>query len=157
MVGKYSAQSPLCDQADTSVSSSEEDSFCLQMQIKSPQAENKSSESQHLVTNLEYKLKPHRRRTKFLRARIDTCSNINVMSVNVYHLIYNDPDCTKLAPSNKDGIFTYTTEKIKVIGSCELLVVHPNTKCLKEMTFQVVNHEGSVIVSCGTSINLNLI
>ena len=39
----------------------------------------------------------------------------------------------------------------------ELLVVHPNTKCFKEVTFQVVNHEGSIIVSCATSINLNLI
>ena len=79
------------------------------------------------------------------------------MPVSVYHLIYKDPDCTKLAPSNKEGIFTYTTEKIKVIGSCELLVVHPNTKCFKEVTFQVVNHEGCVIVSCATSIDLDLI
>ena len=156
MVGKYSAEGPLYDQADTSLTSSE-DSFCLQMQLKSMQAEKQCSTVQHLVTNLDYKLKPHRRRTKFLRTRIDTCSNVNVMPVSVYHLIYKDPDCTKLASSNKDGIFTHTTEKIKVIGSCELLVVHPNTKCFKEVTFQVVNHEESVIVSCATSIDLNLI
>ena len=79
------------------------------------------------------------------------------MPVSVYHLIYNEPDCSKLDPSNKDGIFTYTTEKIKVIGSCELLVVHPNTKCFKEVTFQIVNHEGNVIISSATSIILNLI
>ena len=78
------------------------------------------------------------------------------MPVSVYHLTYKDPDCAKLALSNKDGIFTCITEKIKVIGPCELLVVHPNTKCVKEMTFQVVSHEGSVIVSCARSIDLNI-
>ena len=156
MVGKYSIEGPLDDQADTSFTSSE-DSFCLQMKVKHMQAENKCSDVQHLVTNLEYKLKPHRRRTKFLRAKIVTCSNVNVMLVSVYHLIYKDPDCTKLAPSKKDGICTYTTEKIPVIGSCGLFVIHPNTKCFKEVTFQVVNTEGSVIVSCATSISLNLL
>ena len=114
MVGKYSAEGPLYDQADTSLTSSE-DSFCLQMQLKPMQVEKQCSDVQHLVTNLEYKLKPHRRRTKFLRARLDTCSNVNVMPVSVYHLIYKNSDCTKLAPSNKDGIFTYTTEKINRI------------------------------------------
>ena len=96
-------------------------------------------------------------RTKFHRAKTDTCSNVNVMLVCVYKLIYKDPDCVNLAPSNKDGILTYTTEKIKIIGSCELLVVHPNTKCFKEVKFQVVSHEGRVIVSCTTSIDLTLI
>ena len=155
MVGRASPQDSVCSQSDASFSSSD-DSFCLQMQVKSAQPETKMQATQHLVTNIEYKLKPHRR-TKFLRARIDTCSNVNVMPVSVYHLTYKDPDCTKLAPSNKDGIFTYTTEKIKVIGSCELLLLHPNTKCFKEVTFQVVNHEGGVILSCATSIDFNLI
>ena len=35
--------------------------------------------------------------------------------------------------------------------------MHPDTKCLKEVTLQVVNHEGSVIVSCATSLDLGLI
>ena len=35
--------------------------------------------------------------------------------------------------------------------------MHPDTKCLKEVTFQIVNHEGSVTVSCATSLNLGLI
>ena len=56
-----------------------------------------------------------------------------------------------LAPSNKDGISTYTAEEINVLGSCDLFVVHPDTKSLKKITFQVVNYEGSVIVSCETS------
>ena len=62
-----------------------------------------------------------------------------------------------LVPNSKDGISTYTTEKINVLRSCELFVVHPDTRCLKEVPFQVVNHDGSVIVSCMTSHDLGLI
>ena len=77
--------------------------------------------TQHLIKNIEYKLKPHRRRMKFLRARTDTYSNVNVMPVSGYHLIYKEPNCTKLAPNNKDGIFTYTTgedQSNKILWNC---------------------------------------
>ena len=79
------------------------------------------------------------------------------MPNSVYKLLYKDPYCVMLVPSSKDGISTFTTEKINVLGSCDLFVVHPDTKCLKEVTFQIVNHEGSVIVSCATSLDLGLI
>ena len=79
MVGGASA---VCGQPDASYSSSE-DSFCLQMQVKSAQTKTKMQAPQHLVTNIEYKLKPHRRRTKFLWAKIDTCSNVNLMPISV--------------------------------------------------------------------------
>ena len=102
------------------------------MKVNHKQAEDNCSDVQHLVTNLEYKLKPHRRRTKFLRARIDTCSNVNVMPVSAYHVMYKDPDCAKLTLSKKNGIYTYATEKIPVIGSCELFVMHLNTKFSKQ-------------------------
>ena len=70
--------------------------------------------------------------------------------------IYDDPDCEKLAPGSKE-IGTYTTGKIKIIGSCELLVVHPDNSSLKQVTFQVTSHEGSVVLSCETSLGLSLI
>ena len=130
------------------------------MQLKvqsSSQAETKYVAPQHLVTNLEYVLEPHKKRSKFLRARIDTCTNVNIPPVSVYKVLYKDPDCDMFAPSSKDGISTYTAEKIQVLGSCDLFVVHPETRCLKEVTFQVVNHEGSVITSCMTSLELGLI
>ena len=57
MVGRASTQDPLCNQSDASLSSSD-DSFCLQMRVKSAQAETKLPAPIHLVTNLAYKLKP---------------------------------------------------------------------------------------------------
>ena len=127
------------------------------MQLQCDEAETKFIAPQLLVTNLEIKLKPHKKRTKFLRARIDTCANMNLMPISVYQLLYKDPDCVMLASSSKSGISTYTTEKIPVLASCDLFVHHPDIRCLQEVTFQVVNHEGSVIVSCVTSPDLGLI
>ena len=128
-VGSVQTQS-LCDQSDDF---SSKDSFCLQLKVQ-PQfdeAETKFRAPQHLVINLKIKLKPHKKRTKFLRARMHTCANVNLMPVSVYWVLYNDPDCVKITPSSKSGISTYTTEKIPVLGSCDLFVVHPDTRCLK--------------------------
>ena len=82
---------------------------------------------------------------------------MNILPISLYRMLNKDPDCDMFAPSSNDGISTYTAEKIQVLGSCDLFVVHPDTKCLKKITFQVVNHEGSVIVSCETSLELGLI
>ena len=113
--------------------SSEEDSFCLQLKVQSSnQAETKCVAPQHLFKNLVYVLEPHKKRTKFLRARIDTCANVNILPISVYRVLYMDPDCAMLVPSIKDGISTYTAEKIQIVGSCDLFVVHPDTKCLKK-------------------------
>ena len=35
--------------------------------------------TKHLVTNLEFKVKPYKRKTRFLRARVDTCADVNLM------------------------------------------------------------------------------
>ena len=137
---------------------SSEESFCLQLKVQSSnQAETMCVAPQYLVTNLEYVLEPHKKRTKFLIARIDTYAYVNILPISVHKVLYKNPDCVMLAPSSKNGITTYTTEKIIVSGSCDLFVVHRDTNCLKKITFQVVKHEGSVIVSCATSLGLGLI
>ena len=46
---------------------------------------------------------------------------------------------------------------MKIVGSCKMFVVHPDTKLLHEVTFHFTSHEGSVIVSCATSLELGLI
>ena len=50
MAGRASAQGSLCHQSAAHLSSSN-DSFCLQMQVKSTQAETKLPSPQHLITN----------------------------------------------------------------------------------------------------------
>ena len=154
-IGSVQTQDALSNQSEEY--SNEDDSFYLQLQVQSAQAGTNCIAPQHLVTNLEYKLKPHKKRTKFLRARIDTCANVNLMPISVLKLLYKDEDCTKLAPSNNVAVKTYTTEKIKIVGSCKLFAIHLDTKCLMEVTFPVTSYEGSVIILCATSVELGLI
>ena len=125
--------------------------------MKSTQVETKIPAPKHLITNLAYRLKSNHKKIQYLRARLGTCADINIMPVSVYKLVCKDPDCKKLASSSKLEIGTYTTVKIKVIGSCTLFVVHPETQCLREVTFHVTSHEGSVVLSCLTTFELSLI
>ena len=68
MVGRASAQGPLCDQLDASLSSSD-DSLWLQMQVKSTQAETKLPAPHHPVTNLAYKLNPQEKENKIFESK----------------------------------------------------------------------------------------
>ena len=120
----------------------------------STQVETKIPAPQHLITNLAYKLKLHHKRKQYLRARLDTCAAVNIIPASVYWLIFDDP---KLDPSRKLEIGTYTTDKIKVIVSCILFAVYPDTQCLKEVAFHVTSHEGSVVLSHVTTLELSLI
>ena len=72
-------------------------------------------------------------------------------------MIFKDPDCVQLVPSAKVAIRTYTNDKINIVGTCSLFAVHPDTSMLKQITFYVTSHEGSVVLSCKTGLSLNLI
>ena len=96
-IGTVCMQDSICSQSDES---SSDDSFCLQITLKSTQVETKIPAPQHLITNLAYKLKPQKK-TQYFRVRLDTCSDVNIMPVSVYQLIFNGADCMEFAPCNK--------------------------------------------------------
>ena len=153
--GRLSTQdnSICCHSSDNS---SSDESFCLQMKLQAKQANTNYPAPQHLLTNLEVNVKPHRTKTKFLHARLDTCADVNTIPYSVYQLLFKDPDCTKLAPSDLQ-LGTYTDNKVKLIGVCELYVVHPTTKTIEAVILFVACNEGSVLISCTTSLALGLI
>ena len=66
------------------------------------------------------------------------------MPANVYKLVFNDPEMKKLAPSNLE-IGTFTTDTVKIVGSCLFYLVHLDTKKLQEVTFYVAK---TMVVSC---------
>ena len=73
--------------------SSSNESFCLQVKIQQTEAECKKTPTpSHLITNLAYRLKPHHTRNQYLRARLDTCTYVNIMPASVHKLVFNDPD-----------------------------------------------------------------
>ena len=127
--------------------STTEDSFCLQVKIKHKQdKKQKVPRPTHLITNLAYRLKPHHTRKLYLRARLDTCTDVNLMPASMYQLVFNDAKMQNLAPS-KLQVGTYTTDTVKIVGSCTFYLVHPDTKKLIEVTFSVAMNDGSVLLS----------
>ena len=78
------------------------------------------------------------------------------MPASVYKLAFNDSELKKLAPSDLE-IGTYTTNTVKIVGSCLFYLVHLDTKKLQEVTFYVAKNDGSVLLSCTTTLALGLI
>ena len=126
------------------------------MNVQDKKANTSVPVPRHLVTNLEFKVKPHKRKTKFLRARVDTCADVNLMPVSIYKKLFKDKDCIQIATSNLQ-LATCTRKKVKIIGSCKLYITHPVTRCLEETRFYVAKNEGSLLISCATSLALTLI
>ena len=91
-----------------------------------------------------------------MRARLDTCADLNIMPASVYRLMFKDPELKKLAPSGLE-IGAYTTDIIKIVGSCRFYLVHLDSKKLLDVTFFVAINDGSMFLSCKTTLALGLI
>ena len=74
----------------------------------------------------------------------------------MYRLVFKDPDMKKLAPSSLE-IGTYTTHTVKIFGSCLFYLVYLDTKKLVDVTFFVAVNDGSLLLSCKTTLMLWLI
>ena len=51
----------------------------------------------------------------------------------------------------------YTNDVVKVIGMCYFYLVHPERKQLIKVLFFVAKENGSILLSCRTTIELGLI
>ena len=112
-----------------------EDNFCLQMKVhRTCISHPEVPKPVYLIANLAYHLKEHHTRNQYLRARLDTWADVNLMPMAVYCLMFKDPQLEKLTPSNME-IETYTSEIVKIIGMCYFYLVHPESKHLLKITF----------------------
>ena len=73
--------------------------------------------------------------------------DVNIIPASVYKLVFQDPDYKKLA-THKLESGPYMTDTVKLVGSCFFYLVHPDTKCLQEVTFYVASNNGSVFFMC---------
>ena len=78
------------------------------------------------------------------------------MPALVYKLVFLDPNLEKLTP-NKLQIGTYTNDTVIIIGTCKLYLVDPDTKKLVETIFYVATNDGCVLLSCKSTLALDLI
>ena len=84
------------------------------------------------------------------------CPDVNIMPANVYQLLFKYLEMKKITPC-KLQISTYTADMVKIIGSCIFDVVYPDIKKLVPVTFYIANNDGSVLLSCKTTLALQLI
>ena len=110
----------------------------------------------YLMANLAHRLQEHHKRNQYLWARLDTCADVNLMPMAVYCLMFKEPGLKKLTPSNME-IETYTNDVVKIIGMCYFYLVHPENKQLMKVLFFVAKDNGSVLLSCRTTMELGLI
>ena len=63
--------------------------FCLQVKIQCTQADCKKIPTpSYLTTNLAYKLMPYHTRNQYLRARLDTCTNVYIkVKVLLFYIV----------------------------------------------------------------------
>ena len=128
--------------------------FAYSYKHKSNQAEGKQiPKLVHLIMSLAYCLKPHHTRNMYLWAWLNMCTDMNIMPASIYQLLFKDLEMKKIKPC-KMQISTYTTDTVKIIGSCIFNVVHLDTKKLVPVTFYVANNDGSVLLSCKTTLAL---
>ena len=65
--------------------------FCLQLKIQHTQTGIKNiPPPAHLITKLAYRLKSHHTRNLYLRTRLDTCADVNIMPASMYRLMFKD-------------------------------------------------------------------
>ena len=133
----YKQDDSICGQSEDFASS--DDSFCLKVRIQCVQAESKFPTTSHLITNWAYKVKPHQKRDQYLRARLDTCADVNIMPASAYKLVFNDPDLKKL-PHSRFETGIYSPNTVMLVGSCTFYFMHPDTKHLQEVTLYVASN-----------------
>ena len=74
----------------------------------------------------------------------------------MYIKLYNDDKLKHLKPSDiKLGV--WGDDQIALLGKCKIYLVHPDTKKAVEVTFYVTDKSGSTLLSCPTSLKLDLI
>ena len=122
------------DRSGSKLSDTEE-SFCLQMKIEKTQSIHPQvPKPVYLMTNLVYHWQLHHKRNQYLHARLDTCADVNLMTMAIYCLMFKDPGLRKLTPSSME-IETYMNNVVKIIGTCQFYLVHPESKQLNEGHF----------------------
>ena len=147
----------LHDAESSEYESGPDDTFCLQMKIHRTHISHPEvPKLVYLMANLAYHLQEYHTRNQYLWARLDTCTNVNLMPMAVYSLMFKDPQLKKLIPSNME-IETCTTEVMKIIGMCHFYLVHPESKQLSKVMFFVAKENGSILLSCRTTMELGLI
>ena len=125
-------------------------------QVKEPREPEPPVDKKIVMVTIPY-AKTLKEETKdCLRMRVDTCADINIIPLSVYQTIFDDVKKEKLLPTGIQ-VTTYNDSTLNLIGRCTLYLQHPRSHEKVTTTFYVTQDEGSVLLSCSTSLKLEVI
>ena len=105
---------------------------------------------------VEVKFSPYDTNSVYVDAYVDTGADVNLISKNRYVKIDNDDRLRHIMLSDiKLGV--WGDDQIALLGKCNIYLVHPDTKKPVKVTFYVADKSGSTLLSCATSLKLDLI
>ena len=125
-------------------------------QVKEPHEPEPPVDKKIVMVTIPYTKTPNEETKNCLRMRVDTCADINIMPLSVYQTIFDDIKRQKLLPTGIQ-VTTYNDSTLDLIGRCTLYLQHPNTPEKMAATFYVTQDEGSILLSCSTSLKLEVI
>ena len=92
----------------------------------------------------------------WMHACVNTGADVNLMPWDMYIKLYNDDKLKHLKPSDiKLGV--WGDDQIALLSKCNIYLVHLDTKKPVKVTFYVADKSGSTLLSCATSLKLDLI
>ena len=104
---------------------------------------NTSKPKRHVFANLQ--LATQSSNPKYLKVRLDTATDMSMMSKSVYQQLFDDPQCQKLQPVTTNTVM-HDHSKAEVLRSVTIPILKDNKK--HGITFQVVPYEASTLLSC---------
>ena len=81
---------------------------------------------------------------KYLKVRLDTATDVSMMSKSVYQQLFDDPQCQKLQPVTTSTVM-HDHSKAGVLRNVTIPILKDNKK--HGITFQVVPYEASKLLS----------
>ena len=125
-------------------------------QVKEPQEPKPPVDKKIVMVTVPYAKTPKEETKDCLRMRVDTCADINIMPLSIYQTIFDDPKKEKLLPTGIQ-VTTYNDSTLDLIGRCTLYLQHPKNREKVTATFYMTQDEGSILLSCSTSLKLKVI
>ena len=105
---------------------------------------------------LEVKFSPYDTNSVYMDTYVDTGADVNLILKDRYVKLHNDDRLRHIMPSDiKLGV--WGDDQIALLGKCNIYLVHPDTKEPVKVTFYVTDKSGSILLSCATSLKLDLI
>ena len=91
-----------------------------------------------------------------MHAYVNTGADVNLMPQDVYIKLFKDDKLKHLKPSDiKLGV--WGDYQIALLSKCNIYLVHLDTKKPVKVTLYVTDKSGNTLLSCATSLKLDLI